>query len=59
MGCFSVGGGLMWFTGTRRSSDLGAYFVGRFGDVKNEPSSGKTDVDDLRGVLRLALSLWK
>jgi hypothetical protein len=58
MGCFSVGGGLMWFTSKRSSIDLGAYFEGRFGDVKDEPSGGKTDVDDLRGLLRLALSLW-
>jgi hypothetical protein len=57
MGCFSVGGGMMWFRGRGTSIDLGAYFEGRFGTLK-DPSDAKTDVDDLRGLLRLSFSLW-
>lgn len=58
MGCFSVGGGVMWFQRRGSSIDLGAYFEGRFGNFKTDASDAKTDVDDLRGVLRLSFSIW-
>jgi hypothetical protein len=58
MGCFSVGLGAFIFTAPTSSIDVGAYFEGRFGDLKLEPDGLGTDIDDLRGVLRLGISLW-
>jgi hypothetical protein len=58
MGCFSVGAGTFLFTSHTSSVDLGAYFEGRFGDLKDEPGGDSVDVNDLRGVLRAGVSLW-
>lgn len=58
MGCFSAGLGAMWFSSKASSIDVGAYFEGRFGNLKQEPSGDEVDVDDLRGVIRMGLSLW-
>lgn len=58
MGCFSLGGGLMMFASEKASAELGLYFEGRFGDYKGVAGGGKADVDDLRGLLRLGVSLW-
>jgi len=58
MGCFSIGMGTMVFVTGSSSVDVGAYFEGRFGRLKSSGSSD-TDVDDLRGVIRVGLSFWK
>lgn len=60
MGCFSVGLGTFLFASPSSSVDLGAYFEGRFGKLKPGPgSSSYVDMNDMRGVIRLAVSLWK
>lgn len=59
MGCFSFGVGAFLFTSHNSSVDLGAYFEGRFGDLKREPQGESIDVDDLRGVIRAGVSLWR
>lgn len=59
MGCFSIGGGVFLFTSPSSSVDLGAFFEGRFGDLQRDPDRGKVDVNDLRGVVRAGLSLWR
>jgi hypothetical protein len=58
MGCFSFGLGTFVFMSKTSSMDVGAYFEGRFGDIKGE-SGGGIDVNDLRGVLRGGISLWR
>jgi hypothetical protein len=60
MGCFSVGVGTFLFLTPSSSIDIGAYFEGRFGKLKPSPLGGSyVDVDDLRGLIRVGLSLWK
>jgi hypothetical protein len=59
MGCFSLGVGTFVFTGHTSSVDIGAYFEGRFGDLKREPGGESIDVDDYRGVIRAGVSLWR
>ncbi|MFM2417895.1 MAG: hypothetical protein RL385_2618 [Pseudomonadota bacterium] len=60
MGCFSIGGGAFLFSGPSISVDAGAYFEGRFGKLKVADGPGQNaEIDDLRGVVRVGLSLWK
>lgn len=60
MGCFSFGAGTFLFTSRWSSVDLGAYFEGRFGKLKPQLTGGSyVDVNDLRGVARLGISLWR
>ena len=59
MGCFSVGVGTFLFASASSSIDLGAYFEGRFGKLKPYGNGSYIDVDDLRGVIRVAISLWR
>jgi len=57
-GCFSLGAGTMLFTAPTSSLDLGIYFEGRFPDIDEKPKA-KTELSDLRWVLRVGLSLWR
>jgi hypothetical protein len=59
MGCFSLGVGTFVFTSHTSSVDIGAYFEGRFGNLKREPGGQNIDVDDYRGVIRAGVSLWR
>lgn len=58
MGCFSLGVGTFLFTSHTSSVDVGAYFEGRFGDLKQD-GGRSVDVNDLRGVVRAGVSLWR
>jgi hypothetical protein len=57
-GCFSLGGGTMLFMSPTSSIDLGLYFEGRFPDIDEKPQA-KTEISDLRWLLRVGLSLWR
>jgi hypothetical protein len=59
MGCFSLGVGAFLFTSRTSSVDLGAYFEGRFGNLKREPGGQSIDVNDYRGLIRAGVSLWR
>lgn len=59
MGCFSIGVGAFAFTSHTSSLDIGAYFEGRFGDLGQEPTGTNVDVNDLRGIIRGGVSLWR
>ena len=59
MGCFSLGVGTFIFTSHYSSLDIGAYFEGRFGDLEREPTGNSVDVNDLRGLIRGGISLWR
>jgi hypothetical protein len=61
-GGFSVGIGALIFPTSAVSVDLGFFFEGRFGSQRVEVNgNGNTvaDVADLRGLVRLGLSLWR
>ncbi|MDB4987009.1 MAG: hypothetical protein JWN04_2187 [Myxococcaceae bacterium] len=61
IGGFSAGLGALQFVGESGSFDVGAFFEGRFGDLKPDLDQGgnsKVNVRDLRGVLRVSVSLW-
>jgi hypothetical protein len=62
-GGFSLGIGCLIFPVSAASADLGFHFEGRFGNnrVENDDDNGDTraDIADLRGVVRLGLSLWR
>jgi hypothetical protein len=61
-GGFSTGIGALIFPTSAVSADLGFFFEGRFGNQRVE-TNGNADttehVTDLRGVVRLGLSLWR
>lgn len=57
-GCFSLGGGTMLFVSPTSSIDLGIFFEGRFPDIDEKPKA-KTEISDLRWLLRIGLSLWR
>jgi hypothetical protein len=62
MGGFSTGIGTLIFPTSACSADLGFFFEGRFGNEKQESgdvSNTTQHVADLRGVVRLGLSLWR
>lgn len=58
LGGFGLGVGTMIFVARSLSVDLGFHFEGRFGSYEDD-NENETDVRDLRGLLRLGLSLWK
>lgn len=62
-GGFSTGIGALIFPASSVSVDLGFHFEGRFGGSQVEIDPGDADDDarvrDLRGVVRLGISLWK
>lgn len=58
LGGFSFGLGTLVFVARPLSIDIGFHFEGRFGNYEDFDGSD-TDVRDLRGVVRLGLSLWK
>jgi hypothetical protein len=61
-GGFSTGIGALIFPTSAFSADLGFFFEGRFGNhrVENDGDGDTTEhVADLRGVVRLGLSLWR
>jgi hypothetical protein len=61
LGGFSAGVGGILFMANAVSVDLGFFFEGRFGGIKSNTLGvqGEGSVQDLRGVLRLGLSLWR
>ncbi|MDB4971681.1 MAG: hypothetical protein JWN48_22 [Myxococcaceae bacterium] len=62
LGGFSAGLGLLQFVTRSSSIDLGAFFEGRFGSLKRDldaNDNGKDKVRDLRGVIRIGVSLWR
>jgi hypothetical protein len=58
-GCFSLGAGTFLFTGEHASADIGLFFEGRFPDLDKKPANVKVEYTDLRGVVRIGLSLWR
>ncbi|MDB4985699.1 MAG: hypothetical protein JWN04_877 [Myxococcaceae bacterium] len=58
LGGFSLGVGTFIFVTNALSVDLGFHFEGRFGGRHQDNDNVSTDVKDLRGVIRLGLSLW-
>lgn len=61
-GGFSLGIGALIFPVSAASADLGFHFEGRFGNnrVENDDDGDtRADIADLRGVVRLGLSLWR
>lgn len=60
-GGFSAGLGTLIFPTGSVSADIGFFFEGRFGGLKNENGANESeeDVRDLRGVVRFGLSLWR
>jgi len=57
LGGVGLGIGTFIFITNALSVDLGFHFEGRFGS--NEDNAGRdTDIKDLRGVIRLGVSLW-
>jgi len=57
LGGFGLGIGTFIFITNALSVDLGFHFEGRFGN--EEDALGRdTDIKDLRGVIRLGVSLW-
>jgi hypothetical protein len=61
LGGFSAGVGGLLFMSNSVSVDAGFFFEGRFGGLKqnNLGLQGEGSLQDLRGVLRLGLSLWR
>lgn len=57
-GCFSAGAGSFLFFAPQASLDLGVYFEGRFPDIDERPAR-KTEITDLRWVLRAGFSVWR
>jgi hypothetical protein len=57
-GCYSTGAGAFFFMSPAASLDVGFFFEGRFPDIDEKPSGAKTDVSDLRWLVRLGISLW-
>jgi hypothetical protein len=61
-GGFSAGIGALIFPASPVSVDLGFFFEGRFGNLHREVNDIEQDglrVADLRGVIRLGISLWR
>lgn len=58
LGGFSLGIGTLIFVAGSLSVDIGFHFEGRFGN-REDINGNEADVRDLRGVVRLGLSLWK
>jgi hypothetical protein len=58
-GGFSFGIGTYIFPTSSVSADLGFFFEGRFGNYKDEQDDVTAHVADLRGVVRLGISLWR
>lgn len=61
-GGFSAGLGTLIFPTSAVSADLGFFFEGRFGNQRvevNDDTDTRAQVQDLRGVVRLGLSLWR
>ena len=61
-GGFSAGIGALIFPASSVSADVGFFFEGRFGGRHLEDNGVEADglrVQDLRGVIRLGLSLWR
>jgi hypothetical protein len=58
VGGFGLGIGALFFVASTLSVDLGFHFEGRFGGYEDR-NNVEADVRDLRGVIRLGLSLWK
>lgn len=59
LGGFSTGVGALIFAGGSVSVDLGFHFEGRFGGGEVATELREYHVRDLRGGLRLGLSLWR
>lgn len=62
LGGFSTGIGALIFAASSVSVDLGFFFEGRFGGQRVENDAGdetRAHAQDLRGVVRLGISLWK
>lgn len=61
VGGFSAGIGTFIFAGPSVSVDLGFFFEGRFGSRQVDVGNADADADvrDLRGLVRLGMSLWK
>lgn len=57
LGGFGVGIGTLIFVSSSLSVDLGFHFEGRFGNYENHVGYD-AEVRDLRGIVRLGLSLW-
>ena len=61
-GGFSAGVGALIFPASSVSADIGFFFEGRFGNRHEEDDDVEADgqrVADLRGVIRLGISLWR
>lgn len=58
LGGFSLGIGTLIFVVRSASIDLGFHFEGRFGNYENLRGE-ETELRDLRGVVRLGISIWK
>lgn len=58
LGGFAFGLGTLVFVARQVSIDIGFHFEGRFGNYEDF-DGGDTEVRDLRGLVRLGLSLWK
>jgi hypothetical protein len=61
-GGFSTGIGALIFPASPVSVDVGFFFEGRFGSRHQENADVEADgerVSDLRGVIRLGISLWR
>lgn len=58
LGGFGFGIGTLLFVSSSLSVDLGFHFEGRFGNHER-PDGFETELRDLRGLVRLGLSLWK
>jgi hypothetical protein len=58
-GGFSLGIGTYIFPSPAVSADIGFFFEGRFGNQKINNNEPNEHVADLRGVIRLGLSLWR
>lgn len=58
LGGFGLGVGALIFVARAVSVDLGFHFEGRFGNYENVRDE-ETELRDLRGLVRLGLSVWK
>jgi hypothetical protein len=61
LGGFGLGIGVLIFTLNSLSVDLGFHFEGRFGNLDDDRGNDdfETHIRDLRGVVRLGISIWK
>ncbi len=57
LGGFELGIGTLIFVARSLSVDLGFHFEGRFGNAEDENGNG-AHIRDLRGLVRLGISLW-